>query len=67
MPPAAPCTVRATSSSSIFGASAQPSVPTPKMASVSRYDALGPNLTRSGLTAAAATTEPTRYTAITHA
>ena len=51
----------------MFGASAHANVPTPKMASVSRYDARGPNLTRSGLTAVAATTEPTRYTAITHA
>ena len=51
----------------MFGASAQPNVPTPKTVSVSRYDARGPNRTRSGLTAVAATTEPTRYTAITHA
>ena len=51
----------------MVGARAQPSVPIPKMARVNRYDARGPNLTRSGLTAAAATTEPTRYTAMTQA
>ena len=36
--------------------------PVPKMVSVIRYDERGPNLTSSGFTVVAATTEATRYT-----
>ena len=36
IPPAAPCTVRATSSSSMLGASAQASVPAPNTERISR-------------------------------
>ena len=67
IPPAAPCTVRATSSSSMPGASAHPTVPAPKTERISKYDVRGPKRTSSGLTAVAATTEPTRYTVTTHA
>ena len=66
-PPAAPCTVRATSSISIVGETAHPTVPAPNSVRVSRYEARGPNRMSNGLTAVAATTEPTRYTVTTHA
>ena len=51
----------------MLGAAAQPRLPTPNTLRPRRYDHRGPSRISSECTVVAATTEPTRYTVVTHA
>src|ERR1700722_1022457 len=66
-PPARPCTVRPTSWFSRGGAPAHARLPPPNTLRPNRYAHPDPNRVNSECTVVAATTEPTRYTVVTHA